>query len=266
MDGPSDARHNRLRAARDGRVADLYDGDVTVAIIRFPGTWSDRDFQHALSGVLGTPSTIVWHEDAADLSGYESAILPGGFSYGDYLRAGAIAKLSPAIPALRRLADRGGLVLGSCNGFQILCEAGMLPGALRRNDHLEFRCDWVHMRVDSERSPWLRGLGGRVLRMPIAHGEGSFYADSRTLRRLEENDQVALRYCDASGQATALSNPNGSVDDIAGISDERGNVLGLMPHPERSSEALLGSTDGVLVLRILDTALAHRVPASVSDT
>jgi phosphoribosylformylglycinamidine synthase I len=239
---------------------------VTVAIIRFPGTWSDRDFQHALTAVLGVPSEIIWHEDATDLASYDAAILPGGFSYGDYVRAGAIARLSTAIATLRRFADRGGLVLGSCNGFQILCESGLLPGALRRNDHLEFRCDWAHVRVDSESSPWLRGLRGRVLRMPIAHGEGNYYVDAATLERLDLAGRLALRYCDPTGATTESSNPNGSVAGVAGVTNERGNVLGLMPHPERSSEALLGSTDGVLVLRALDTALAHRVPVSLSDT
>ena len=230
---------------------------MTVAILRFPGTWSERDFHHAIQDVTGIPSEIVWHEDATDLSRYEAAIVPGGFAYGDYLRAGAIARLSPAIAALRRFAERGGLVLGSCNGFQILCEAGLLPGALRRNDHLEFRCDWVHMRVESERSPWAAGLSGRVLRMPIAHGEGNYYVDDATLARLEANGQVALRYCDASGAVTPEANPNGSLANIAGVCDERGNVLGLMPHPERCSEAILGGTDGRVLLAALEDALAR---------
>src|SRR2546426_7727991 len=140
---------------------------MRVAILRFPGTWSARDSQHVISNVVGIPADIVWHEDVRSLSDYDAAILPGGFAYGDYLRAGAIARLSPAIAAVRRFAASGGLVLGSCNGFQILCEAGLLPGALTRNDHLEFRCDWIHMRVESERTPGTKGLRGRVLRMPI---------------------------------------------------------------------------------------------------
>lgn len=230
---------------------------MSVAILRFPGTWSERDFDHVLTNVLGVGAEILWHEDATDLSAYDAAILPGGFAYGDYLRAGAIARLSPAVAALKRFAARGGLVMGSCNGFQILCEGGLLPGALRRNDHLEFRCDWIHMRVESERSPWVTGLGGRVLRMPIAHGEGNYYVDEATLGRLEASGQVVFRYCDAAGAITRESNPNGAVANIAGVCDERGNVLGLMPHPERCSEALLGGTDGLLVLRALETSLAR---------
>lgn len=239
---------------------------MAVAILRFPGTWSERDFHHAVENVVGVPAEIVWHEDAHDLSSFVAAIVPGGFSYGDYMRAGAIARLSPAIAGLRRFAERGGLVLGSCNGFQILCEAGMLPGALRRNDHLEFRCDWISMRVESDRSPWLAGLFGRVLRMPIAHGEGNYHVDPDALVSLRARGQVALRYCDSAGRVTPESNPNGSIDGIAGISDERGNVLGLMPHPERCSERILGGTDGLLVLRALDTALARPLLSSVADT
>ena len=238
---------------------------MRVAILRFPGTWSDRDFQHVVSNVVGVPSEILWHEDARDLSGYDAAILPGGFAYGDYLRAGAIARLSPAVAALRRFADGGAPVLGSCNGFQILCEAELLPGALTRNDHLEFRCDWIHMRVDSARAPWLDGLGGRVLRMPIAHGEGNYYVDAETHARLVANGQIALRYCDADGRVTGAANPNGAFDSIAGVTNERGNVLGLMPHPERCSESLLGGTDGLLMLRALDTRLARPVLFAVSE-
>ncbi len=230
---------------------------MTVAILRFPGTWSERDFHHAITNVVGLPAEIVWHEDATDLSAYDAAIVPGGFAYGDYVRAGAIARLSPAIAALKRFAGRGGLVLGSCNGFQILCEAGMLPGALRRNAHLEFRCDWIHMRVESEKTSWTRGLAGRVVRMPIAHGEGNYFVDAPTLEALEANAQIVFRYCDASGAVTQSANPNGSLANIAGVCDARGNVLGLMPHPERCSEEILGGTDGLLVLRSLETALAH---------
>ena len=238
---------------------------MRVAILRFPGTWSDRDFQHVIANVVGVPAEILWHEDAATFDGYDAVILPGGFAYGDYIRAGAIARLSPAIAALRRFADAGGGVLGSCNGFQILCEAGLLPGALTRNDHLEFRCDWIHMRVESERSEWLTGLDGRILRMPIAHGEGNYYVDAATHARLVANGQIALRYCDADAQITREANPNGAFDNIAGVTNERGNVLGLMPHPERCSESLLGGTDGLLVLRALDTRLARPVLLSVSE-
>jgi phosphoribosylformylglycinamidine synthase len=238
---------------------------MKVAVLRFPGTWSDRDFQHVIANVVGVPADIVWHDDAHSFSGYDAVILPGGFAYGDYLRAGAIARLSPAIAALRRFAADGGLVLGSCNGFQILCEAGLLPGALTRNDHLEFRCDWIHLRVESEGSPWVRGLRGRVLRMPIAHGEGNYYADPQTHARLAANGQIILRYCDESGAVTPTANPNGSLDAIAGVANERGNVLGLMPHPERCSEPLMGGTDGLLMLGALDTRLARPLLLSVSE-
>ena len=232
---------------------------MRVGILRFPGTWSDRDFQHVIADVVGIPADILWHEDVRTLGEYDAVILPGGFAYGDYLRAGAIARLSPAIAELRRFAAAGGLVLGSCNGFQILCEAGLLPGALRRNEHLEFRCDWVDLRVESERTPFTRGFPGRVLRMLIAHGEGNYYVDAATHARLLANEQIVFRYCDAAGAVTREANPNGSLDNIAGVCDERGGVLGLMPHPERCSEPLLGGSDGLLVLRALDTRLARPV-------
>ncbi|MBI2773182.1 MAG: phosphoribosylformylglycinamidine synthase subunit PurQ [Chloroflexi bacterium] len=213
---------------------------MRVAILRFPGTWSERDFEHAFS-LVGADTEIQWHEDV-DLRGFDAAIVPGGFSYGDYVRAGAIARLSPAVRELRRFADEGGAVLGSCNGFQILCEAGLLPGALTRNTGLEFRCDWVMLRVESDATPFTRGLRGRSLRMPIAHGEGCWTADAETLERVEADGLVVFRY---------VENPNGSTADIAGLRNEAGNVVGLMPHPERCSEELLGGTDGRAVLEAL---------------
>ena len=218
-----------------------------VALLRYPGTWSERDFEHAFSLIPGVETEILWHEDA-DLRGFDAAIVPGGFSYGDYLRAGAIAKISPATKALRRFADDGGLVLGSCNGFQILCEAGLLPGALLRNAGLEYRCDWIHVRCESGGTPWSAGLEREILRMPIGHGEGCFVADAETIASLEANGQVVFRYTDAKGAATLEANPNGSTANIAGVRNEAGNVLGLMPHPERCVEALLGGTDGYRVL------------------
>ncbi|HKY51457.1 MAG TPA: phosphoribosylformylglycinamidine synthase subunit PurQ [Candidatus Limnocylindria bacterium] len=226
-----------------------------VAILRYPGTWSERDFKHALSLVPGVESEILWHENA-DLAGFDAAIIPGGFTYGDYVRAGAIAKISPATRELRRFADAGKPVLGSCNGFQILCEAGLLPGALVRNRGLEFRCDWVHMRVETEQTPWTRGLRGQVVRMPIAHGEGCWVADDRTLADVEARGLVVFRYTDERGAATPAANPNGSTANIAGVCNEGRNVVGLMPHPERCSEALLGGTDGYRVLANLASALA----------
>lgn len=221
---------------------------MRVAILRFPGTWSERDFAHAFSLVPDVATEILWHADA-DLRGFDAAIVPGGFSYGDYLRAGAIAKLSPAARELRHFAAEGGAILGSCNGFQILCEIGLLPGALVRNDHLEFRCDWVRLRVESDRTPWTRGLGGAYLRMPIAHGEGNWVGDPDTVAAVEERGQVVFRYVDEQGIATAAANPNGATSNIAGIRNGEGNVVGLMPHPERCAEALLGGEDGLLVLR-----------------
>ena len=231
-----------------------------VALLRYPGTWSERDFAHAFSLVPEVETEIVWHEDA-DLRGFDAAIVPGGFSYGDYLRAGAIAKISPATKELRRFAADGKPVLGSCNGFQILCEAGLLPGALLRNASLEYRCDWIHMRVESDRTPWTRDLVGQVLRMPIGHGEGCYVADPDTIASLEENGQVIFRYTDERGAATLDANPNGSTANIAGVSNAEGNVLGLMPHPERCVEALLGGTDGYRVLANVSRALAGTGPA-----
>jgi phosphoribosylformylglycinamidine synthase I len=220
---------------------------MKVAILRYPGTWSERDFAHALSLVGDVESEVLWHEDA-DLRGFDAAIVPGGFSYGDYLRAGAIAKLSPATNELRRFAADGGAVLGSCNGFQILCEAGLLPGALIRNSDLEYRCDWIHVRVESERTPFTAGLGGAILRMPIGNGEGCWVADPDTHASVEDAGQVVFRYVDARGIATEGANPNGAIGNIAGVRNLEGNVVGLMPHPERSAEALLGGTDGYRIL------------------
>ena len=231
-----------------------------VALLRYPGTWSERDFEHAFSLVPDVETEILWHEDA-DLRGFDAAIVPGGFSYGDYLRACAIAKISPATKALREFADDGGLVLGSCNGFQILCEAGLLPGALLRNASLEYRCDWIQVRVDSDRSAWTAGLADRVLRMPIGHGEGCYVADADTIAELEESGRVVFRYTDAKGAATLESNPNGSTANIAGVVNDRGNVLGLMPHPERCVETLLGGTDGYQIIANVVRTLAGTRPA-----
>ena len=218
-----------------------------VAILRFPGTWSERDFAHAFSLVPGVETEILWHADAK-LKGFDGAIVPGGFSYGDYLRAGAIAKISPAATELKRAAAEGMPILGSCNGFQILCEIGLLPGALVRNDHLEFRCDWVRMRVEAE-SAWTLGQSGQFLRMPIAHGEGNWIADARTVAEVEQRGEVIFRYVDELGTATRAANPNGATNGIAGLTNGRRNVVGLMPHPERSAEGLVGGADGLGVLQ-----------------
>ena len=231
---------------------------MRVAVLRFPGTWSETDFAHALS-LVGADADILWHADA-DLRGYDAAVVPGGFAYGDYLRAGAIAAISPAADELRR-ADREGMpILGSCNGFQILCEIGLLPGALVRNRHGEFRCDWVHLRIESDRTPFTGGLRGAVVRMPIAHGEGCYFADDATLDELERDGRVLFRYVREDGARAGVdhdaANPNGSLRAIAGVLNARGNVAGLMPHPERCSEELLGGTDGRRVLEAL-TASRH---------
>jgi phosphoribosylformylglycinamidine synthase len=235
---------------------------LKVALLRYPGTWSERDFEHAFAQVEGAHTEILWHEDA-DLRGFDAAIVPGGFSYGDHIRAGAIAKISPATKALRRFAEEGKPVLGSCNGFQILCEAGLLPGALIRNAGLEYRCDWIHIRTESADTPWTAGLAGQTLRMPIGHGEGCFVADPDTVAELESSGRVVFRYVDERGAATLEANPNGSIANIAGIRNEAGNVLGLMPHPERCVEALLGGTDGYRVLANVTKAVAHAVPARI---
>jgi phosphoribosylformylglycinamidine synthase I len=210
---------------------------MRFAVIVFPGTWSDGDCYYVLNDILGQPTDYVWHRQA-DLSPYDCIILPGGFSYGDYLRAGAIARFSPVMEAVVRQARAGKLVLGICNGFQILCEAGLLPGALMRNEVLQYRCQWVNLRVENNDTPFSNACRrGQVLAIPIGHGEGRYYAD-------------------ADGGVTAEANPNGSANNIAGIVNERGNVLGMMPHPERASEALLGGEGGLPIWRSIIEAAA----------
>jgi phosphoribosylformylglycinamidine synthase len=199
------------------------------------------------------------------VAGVDALILPGGFAYGDYLRAGAVAATSTIMPAVREFADAGGPVLGICNGFQVLLEAGLLPGAMLPNRSLQFRCQPVYLRVESTRTPFTAGLrAGRILRMPIAHGEGSYYAPDGLAARLEGEDQVVFRYCDASGRSSAEANPNGSLHHIAGVCNAAGNVVGLMPHPERASELILGSTDGRLLFEsVIATVAGHRRPERV---
>jgi len=218
--------------------------ELRVAVVTFPGSNCDHDCYRAAKDVLGAETYFVWHRER-DLRDPDVVILPGGFSYGDYLRAGAIARFSPIMAAVRRFAENGGLVLGTCNGFQVLCEAGLLPGALVRNRSLRFVSRWVRLRVENAATPFTNAYReGQVLRIPIAHGEGNYVADEETLERLEAERRVVFRYCDADGRVTDAANPNGSMHGIAGIVNEAGNVLGLMPHPERAVEALLGSTDG----------------------
>ena len=217
---------------------------MRFAIIRFPGTWSDRDTYHVLHNVLEQQADILWHREA-DLSKYDAVVLPGGFSYGDYLRCGAIARFSPVMEAVMEFAAAGKPVIGICNGFQVLCESGLLPGALIRNESLQFRCEWVHLRREGGDTPWAAGIKvGEVIRVPISHGEGNYYADTATLDELEKTGRVIFRYTDAAGHPTPAANPNGSARNIAGIINKQGNVLGMMPHPERAGESLVGGTDG----------------------
>ena len=199
---------------------------------------------YAVSDVLGYQAEYVWHRNPT-LAGFDAILLPGGFSYGDHLRCGAVAAHSPVMGAVKDFAEKGGFVFGSCNGFQILCESGLLPGALIRNDHLEFRCSPGTLRVETSSTPFTSQFSsGDIVSMPISHGEGNYQADDRTLEMLEANGRVVFRYVDAENQASAEANPNGSRNNIAGITNERGNVLGMMPHPERACESLLGSSDG----------------------
>jgi phosphoribosylformylglycinamidine synthase len=219
---------------------------MRFAVIVFPGTWSDHDSQYSLQ-LAGQQADLVWHRET-DLSAYDAIVLPGGFSYGDYLRCGAIARFSPVMPSVVAAAEAGKPVIGICNGFQVLCEAHLLPGALMRNDSLQYRCQWVHLRTDNTTSAWTGLLEpGQVIRVPISHGEGRYFADEATLDELESAGRVAFRYCTEGGEVTPEANPNGSERGIAGIVNERGNVLGMMPHPERACEPLLGGEDGLLI-------------------
>jgi phosphoribosylformylglycinamidine synthase len=224
---------------------------MNFGVVVFPGTWSDCDFHYVIGEVLHQPVRYVWHRDR-NLAGLDCVILPGGFSYGDYLRAGAVAGKSPVVEALRDFVEGGGLVLGSCNGFQILCEAGLIPGALMRNECLQYRCQSTHLVVENVDTPFTRGLRpGQVLTMPISHGEGKYHADPETLRTLRSENRVVFRYATADGAVTRLANPNGSLDNIAGVVNATGTVLGLMPHPERAAEAMLGGTDGLQIFHSL---------------
>jgi phosphoribosylformylglycinamidine synthase I len=224
---------------------------MRFGVVIFPGTWSDCDFHHVIGEVLRQPVKYVWHRES-NLSDLDCVILPGGFSYGDYLRAGAVAGRSPVVEALPDFVTRGGYVLGSCNGFQILCESAILPGALMRNECLQYRCQSTYLLTGNVDTAFTRAMQpGQVLKMPISHGEGKFYADSDTLQRLRERGQIVFRYCTEAGRVTREANPNGSLDNIAGVMNEEGTVLGLMPHPERAAESALGGTDGLLIFNSL---------------
>jgi len=235
-----------------------------IAVAVFPGTWSERDFIHVASEVLGWDPYPVWHLEER-IGDCDAVVLPGGFAHGDHLRTGAIARFSPLMRAVEDFAEAGGPVIGSCNGFQVLTEAGMLPGALLRNDHLEFRCDWQWLRVEHPESApaWLGDLSdGDSIRLPISHGEGRYVADAETLDGLEAGGRVVLRYADAGGAVSDEANPNGSERGIAGIVNAAGNVLGLMPHPERAAEPEVGGTDGLRLFRSLERWLQGRPAAA----
>jgi phosphoribosylformylglycinamidine synthase subunit PurQ / glutaminase len=222
---------------------------MNFAVLQFPGSNCDQDSVHVLRNVLGQSARLVWHKDAS-LGDADAVIVPGGFSYGDYLRTGAIARFSPVMQAVKQFADNGGLVLGICNGFQILCEANLLPGALVRNKSLQFRCENVFLKSPTTDSPFTNRIpAGKLLRVPIAHGDGSYFAGTDTLGQLDANKQILWQYADATGALTEGANPNGSQLNIAGVCNARRNVAGLMPHPERASERLLGSDDGLLIFQ-----------------
>ncbi|MXW83417.1 MAG: phosphoribosylformylglycinamidine synthase subunit PurQ [Rhodothermaceae bacterium] len=224
---------------------------MRVGVIVFPGSNCDHDAYHVARHVFGLETTFIWHKER-ELPPVDLVIVPGGFSYGDYLRAGAVARFSLIMDSVVRFAEHGGLVLGICNGFQVLCECGLLPGALLRNASVRFACTWVHLRIDNTDVPYTRNAElGQVLRIPIAHGEGNYYAEASELVELERNGQVVFRYTTPAGEVTPDSNPNGSANNIAGIVNRAGNVLGMMPHPERAAEEALGSRDGAMLFRSL---------------
>ena len=229
---------------------------MLFAIVVFPGSNCDHDAYHAAHHVLGQDAEFIWHKETS-LNGADVVILPGGFSHGDYLRTGAIARFSPIMTAVAEFARAGGPVLGICNGFQILLEAGLLPGAMLRNRDLKFHCEYVRVRVEQSDTPFTsRAIAGQVLRIPIAHGEGNFYAEPDVIRALEHQSRIIFRYCDESGRTTDASNPNGSIANIAGICNEMRNVVGLMPHPERACESMLGTSDGLVLFDSIVSSLS----------
>jgi phosphoribosylformylglycinamidine synthase I len=239
--------------------------EMRFGVIVFPGTWSDQDCYHVLDKVLQQKVEYVWHK-STDLSGFDCVILPGGFSYGDYLRPGAIARFSPVMTSVKEFAAAGKLVMGICNGFQILCESGLLPGALMRNNHLQYRCQWTNLRTENAALPFTaKAAQGQVLRIPISHYEGSYYADEATLRELEAGGRVAFRYCTPSGEITPEANPNGALNNIAGIVNRAGNVLGMMPHPERACEDVVGGTDGSLIFQSIIDEVTTRAMGCVKQ-
>jgi phosphoribosylformylglycinamidine synthase I len=232
---------------------------MKFAVLQFPGSNCDHDCVHVLTNVMGQKVVQVWHEDAKLPAGIDCVMVPGGFSYGDYLRCGAIARFSPVMKAVTEHAKRGGLVWGICNGFQVLTESHLVPGALLRNKDLKFLCEDVYLRVERTDTHFTnKALLGQALRIPIAHGEGNYFCEPDTLKALEDKRQIVFRYCDAHGNLTDQANPNGSLESIAGVLNERGNVLGMMPHPERVSEEALGGTDGKALFESALHALTTR--------
>jgi phosphoribosylformylglycinamidine synthase subunit PurQ / glutaminase len=237
---------------------------MNFAVLQFPASNCDQDAIHAIRGVLGHSARYVWHKETS-LGDADAVIVPGGFSYGDYLRCGAIARFSPVMQVVKQFADNGGLVIGICNGFQVLTEAGLLPGALVRNRDLQFHCEHIYLKTATPDSPFTNKIpSGKILRLPIAHGEGCFYADKETLDRLVAHRQVLWQYCDAGGNLTDTANPNGSLLNIAGVCNERRNVAGLMPHPERASEPLLASDDGKWIFESMIAALEKKIVAQAA--
>jgi phosphoribosylformylglycinamidine synthase len=236
---------------------------MNFAVLQFPASNCDQDALHAIR-LLGHSARFIWHKENS-LGDTHAVIVPGGFSYGDYLRCGAIARFSPVMQAVKQFADNGGFVIGICNGFQVLTEAGLLPGALIRNRDLQFHCEHIFLKTATTDSPFTNKIPpGKLLRVPIAHGEGCYFADEETLAKLKANNQILWQYCDASGNPTDKSNPNGSLQSIAGICNERRNVAGLMPHPERASEEILGSTDGRLIFESMIAALQNKPVAKAA--
>jgi phosphoribosylformylglycinamidine synthase len=237
---------------------------MNFAVLQFPASNCDQDAIHALHDVLGHSARYVWHKETS-LGNADAVIVPGGFSYGDYLRCGAIARFSPVMQAVKQFTDNGGLVLGICNGFQVLTEAGLLPGALIRNRDLQFHCEHIFLKTVTPDSPFTNKIPpGKWLKIPIAHGEGCYFADEKTLVKLKANNQILWQYCDANGNLTDTANPNGSLLNIAGICNERRNVAGLMPHPERACEPLLGSDDGKWIFGSIIAALQNKSVAQAA--
>lgn len=232
---------------------------MNIGIVVYPGTWSEKDCFYSLSNVNKQFCEFIWHKDEdTNLENFDAIILPGGFSYGDFLRSGSIASLSPIMEKIKVYADKGNPIIGICNGFQILCESNLLPGTLIRNNNLQFRCEWSNIKVANNETIFTSSIKkNKILSIPISHGEGNYYADKKTIDELENNNQIIFRYSDRNGYIDQFSNPNGSVNNIAGIINKRGNILGMMPHPEKACEEIIGGTDGNLIFQSLINAYSR---------